>query len=361
MLGKRVRCSQASSRTSFSAFLNAISKRRKANKMIALAVMLCLSTGASAQDAADVHIVPRPSTHLDAGRAAVMASADGSEPALLSVQVDLVLVPVMVTDTMHRPMLGLNKRDFAIYEDDKKQEIRYFSTEDRPISVGIVLDLSGTMANKVDELWEAFDQFFQNCNPEDDYFLITFADRPELIADTTHSFKDIRNSLALAKPTGHTALLDAVHMGLQKLRTARYDRRALLIISDGGDNWSRHKLREMEKEVEESDVDVYALGLFNDEIPVLSSFEVTFGKRLLRKLTDASGGHAVMVSKSRDLESSAAELAREMRSHYVLGYKPTSVVKDGEKRKIKVRVESTPGGSPPYYLAYKKGYNAPLH
>lgn len=336
--------------------------------LVACLVLFCLGSTSSGQSSADVHTVPGSHTlgNNSGGDAGVerTSSVLDMRRGKLSVQVDLVLVPVTVTDSMNRPVTGLSKENFAVYEDDRPQQIRYFSTEDAPISVGILFDVSGTMKNKIDDAREALADFFKNSHPDDDYFVITFADRPQLLADSTRSRATIQASLATVKPFGYTSLLDAVHMGLMKLQSARYRRRALLIISDGGDNYSRYSLREIKEEVEESDVEVYAIGLFDDGLPVFKSLDEKLGKRVLSTVTEASGGRAITVGNLARLPEVAAAISLEMRSQYLLGYRSTNPVRDGKWRKIKVRIASAPadsGDTVRLRAAYKKGYTAPLY
>ena len=333
----------------------------------ALVLLLVIGIGPNtrAQSSSDVHIVPQsPSTPVVNAETGMPNSAAQATKPEISVEVDLVLVPVVVTDSANRPVTGLKKSEFNLYENEKQQPIRYFSSEDEPISVGIVLDLSGTMSRRADAAREALREFFRNSNSSDDYFVITFADRPQLIADSTSSPEEIEERLSGVTPSGHTALLDAVHLGLQKLRSARYERRALLVISDGEDNWSRLKSREVAAEIEESGDYVYSIGLFSDEVPILSSLEVASGKRLLTKMSEAGGGRAIMVNDLQNLPAAAAAIGKEMRNQYVLGYRPETALHMGERRKIKVSVAS-PGPAaphePPLHLAYKRAYSAPLN
>jgi Ca-activated chloride channel homolog len=326
---------------------------------LAAILVLIMSFGSSsrAQESVDIHLVLNEQTGvLDS------VPVPDMRTSLLSVQVDLVLVPVTVTDSLNRAVIGLNKENFSVYEDDKPQHIRYFSIEDAPISVGILLDVSGTMSNKVDAAREALADFFEASHPDDDYFVITFADRPQLLADSTKSVGDIQGRLATVKPFGYTALLDAIDMGLAKLRSARYQRRALLIISDGGDNSSRHKLREVKSAVEESGVEVYAIGLFDGGLPVLKSFDEKLGKRLLTQITEASGGRTLTVENAAKLSQAAISISTEMRSQYLLGYRSANPARNGKWRKIKVQVApSLTAGDDNVRLhpAYKKGYMAP--
>jgi Ca-activated chloride channel family protein len=270
--------------------------------------------------------------------------------------VDLVLVPVTVTDYMNRPVVGLSKDDFSVYEDGSRQQIRSFWSDDSPISVGVILDLSKSMTNKLDVAREALGKFFELGNPEDDYFVITFADRPELLADTSQSIGSIQGRLAGAVAGGHTALLDAIYLGETKLRAARYQRRALLIISDGGDNRSRFTASELKSMVEEEDATIYAIGLFDR---VFKTPEEWAGKRLLKQITEATGGRTVTLNNPRELPEAASEISVEMRNQYVIGYRSDNPARNGRWRKIKVRVKA-PARTAQLQVYSKSGYRAPV-
>ena len=163
--------------------------------------------------------------------------------------------------------------------------------EDTPISIGLILDVSKSMTNKVDAERIAVSEFFKNANPEDDYFAISLADRPHVLADTTQSLEQIERKLAFVTPAGHTALLDAIYLGVSKMRDAHYQRRALLIISDGGDNHSHYALKEIKKLVQESDVLVHSAGIVDTlTVPVVKTIEEKLGQPLLTKIAEASGG-----------------------------------------------------------------------
>jgi Ca-activated chloride channel family protein len=319
------------------------------------AILLLATTSflnGQSQSTDQVHVVPLSGPHTPA---AVGDSELKADLKTLRVDVDLVLVPVTVTDAMNRPVTDLQKQDFTLYEADKKQEIRYFSMEDAPISVGLILDLSGTMANKIEIERQAIGEFFKNANPEDDYFVITFTDRPEIVADTTQSIGDIQAKLATVTPAGYTALLDAVYLGVDKLRHAQYQRRALLIISDGGENASHYKLREIKKLVEEADVGIYAIGIFDEGMPFFRSIEEQFGKHLLTKITAAAGGRTIAVDNAATVPETAAAISRELRSQYVLGYRASVSTRDGKWRKIRVITKKMTGG-PRLQTYHKKGY-----
>jgi Ca-activated chloride channel family protein len=279
-----------------------------------------------------------------------------SRPESIRVSVDLVLVPVTVTDDLNHPQTNLARENFAVYEGDQAQQIRYFSVEDSPISIGLILDVSASMQEKIDTERAAVEQFFKNANPEDDYFVITFNNRPRVLSDVTRSTSGIETELGLVQPSGSTALLDAVYLGISKLRNAQYPRRALVIISDGGDNASRYKLREIKSIVAESDVMVYAIGIFGTS--PFKSFEETMGIRWLSTLTDVTGGRTTTVKDLSRLPEECALLSRELRSQYVLGYHPSSeAAADGKWHKIKILV-TNPSDAERFRSFYRKGYFA---
>jgi Ca-activated chloride channel family protein len=271
----------------------------------------------------------------------------------LRMDVDLVLVPVTVSDARNRPVIGLKKQHFALYQDNEKQEIRYFSTEDAPVSVGLLLDVSKSMSSKFDAERVAVSEFFKNANAHDDYFVVTFSDHPKLVTGSTQSIDTIQSNLAAEKPDGNTALFDAIYDGVARMRSAQYRRRAILIISDGGDNHSRHHLREIKRQVQDSDVEVFAIGLF-DTGP-FKTLEEALGKRWLSEITDATGGRTIAVDSVSRLPDAATTISREMRDQYILGYRPNGVVGHGTRKKIQVQLTLPPGSSA-LHAYYKTGY-----
>lgn len=281
------------------------------------------------------------------------------EPTLVSrikplkVDVDLVMLPVTVTDELNHPILGLQQQDFAVYDQDERQQIRYFSADDTPISIGLILDLSKSMTNKVETERAAVAEFFQNANPKDDYFVVAVSSHPKLIADTTRSINAIESDIGLEKPDGNTALLDAIYLGAAKMHSAQYQRKALLIISDGGDNNSRYRLKEIKSILQEGDVQVYALGLFDTAL--FKTYEEFMGKKWLEAITNATGGRTVTVDNLTKLPEIAASVSWELRNQYTLGYKPKNIDGDGKWRKVKVRAFSHLGASR-LQAYYKNGY-----
>ncbi len=310
-----------------------------------------------AQNDEDVHLAPRLGATGRHRTARVETTGDLNARAKpIRVDVDLVLVPVTVTDHMNRLVTTLDKNDFTLYEGKEQQEIRHFSIEDAPISFGLIVDLSGSMANKIDRVHAAVDELFNNANPEDDYFVVAVSDTPKVLANTTQSVGTIQEKLTSMPPGGYTALLDAIYLAECKLRSARYQRRALLIISDGGDNASRYKMGEIKTLVQEANAEVYAIGVF-DGLPIFKTIEEKFGRRLLTQVTEASGGRTIPVDNLAKMPQAAATISRELRSQYILGYRPKGP-RDGKWRTIKVSVRA-PEHAPPMQAYYKKGYPGP--
>ena len=326
---------------------------RRSCVLFFLSFVTMFSCQGYSQDSDQVHITPPAHSQNNAA-----PNGYGFSPAHVTpvrVAVDIVLVPVTVVDSANRPVTTLEKENFELYEAEQQQALRYFSTEDSPISVGILLDLSSSMKDKIDTARQALSEFFQNSNPEDDYFVIGFSDRPALLADATRSTASIENKLALTLPYGNTALLDSIYMGVNKLRTARYKRRALVIISDGGDNHSRYTAREIRSLVQEEDVEIYALGIFSK---AFKTYEEWSGERLLTTITEATGGQTLKVNDIQELPQAAANISRQLRNQYILGYSPTNRQYDDKWHKIKVRVVPSSNGTM-FHVYNKQGYFAP--
>jgi len=197
-----------------------------------------------------------------------------------------VLVNVTITDPMNRLVTGLEKDNFLVYEGSKLEEIKHFSSEDAPISLGVIFDMSGSMSDKIEKARAAVVQFFKTANPQDEFFMITFADKPEQAADFTQHIQDIQAKLIYSVPKGRTSLLDAIYLGISKMRQAKHSRKALLIISDGGDNHSRYTESEIVSQVKEADVMIYGIGLYDRRFPTPEEY---LGPELLRKVSEVTG------------------------------------------------------------------------
>jgi Ca-activated chloride channel family protein len=283
-----------------------------------------------------------------------VAPSDGSGGAV-KVGVDLVLVPVTVMDQMGRLVLGLEKESFNVFDQGKPEVIRHLSSEDAPISVGIIFDASGSMYGKMERSREAVLQFLRSSNPEDEFFLVAFNDRPQLLVDFTGSADEIQDEIVKVRPDGGTALLDALYLGLDQMKKARNERRVLLVISDGGDNHSRYTAKEVWPVVREADVQIYAMGIF-DEAPRTQAERL--GPDLLTFATGITGGRTFPIRNLKRVGDAAAELSIELRNQYLVAYRPNNLAHDGMWHKLIVRV--TPPQNLPRLRVYAKaGYYAP--
>jgi Ca-activated chloride channel homolog len=318
-----------------------------------------LRIGATAQNSLDaVHITSRTPLLAAAQSDSPTYIASGAiRPVISPVirkSVDLVLVPVTVTDPMQRLVTGLTRDNFQVFENKKPQEIKHFSSEDAPVSLGIIVDTSGSMATKMDRVREAIQQFCAMSNPQDEFFVITFSDQPHLVHDFSDSPDDIEGKLLFAIPKGRTALLDAIYMGIRKMHDAKYGKKALLIISDGGDNHSRYSEGQLKSAVKESDVMIYAIGTFDRYLPTP---EEMLGPELLSDIAETTGGRAFILDDLVQMPLLARRIGAELRTQYVLAYHPENPPHDGKWHKISVKLRL------PKKVAYlqaraRKGYYA---
>ena len=273
-------------------------------------------------------------------------------------ETDLTLVGATVTDPMGRLVTGLEQENFRLFEDGVEQEILRFSSQDVPVSIGVIFDMSGSMADKIDKSRQAAVQFFRTANPQDEFFLVNFNDRAQLVSPFTASVDELQNRLMYTGAHGLTALYDGVYLGLSQMRGAHNTKKALLILSDGGDNHSRYSETEIRKFVREADVQIYAIGLFEpDGGPTPEERQ---GPGMLADLTSMTGGRTFAVQNLNQLPDVASKISMELRNQYVLGYRSSHREHDGKWRKIKVKLRP-PKGLPPLTVSAKTGYFAPGH
>src|ERR1700731_2374428 len=248
------------------------------------------STGATSQP--NVSITPRSRTPVaDPNESIADRRAD------IRIDTTLVLIPVSVTDPMSRFVTGLDKENFKISEDKVDQEITQFSSEDAPLSVGIVFDTSGSMGAKLQRSRQAVAQFMKTANPQDEFFLVEFSDRPELVQTFTTETEEVQNRLTFTQAKGRTALLDGVYLAMNQMKKAHNPRKAILIISDGGDNSSRYTETEVKNAVREADVQIYAIGIFEPIASRGRTAEEMGGPALLAEITEQTGGRAFSAEK----------------------------------------------------------------
>jgi Ca-activated chloride channel family protein len=277
----------------------------------------------------DVHIAVQP-------RGIELATASpGPKLGVIRARADLVTVPVTITDELNRPIIGLGENNFQLFENRKPQQIKNFSSEDAPISIGIILDTSRSMTNKLERAREAVQQFCEASNPADEFFLITFNDEPRLDADFTNRPEELENALLAVEAKGRTSLLDAIYMGIRKMKSARYTRRALLILSDGGDNRSRYNERDVKRAIKEADVLIYSVGTFDR---YAATQEELLGPELLKSISDVTGGDSFTLTNVAELPEVTRSIGARLRHQYMLTYRPEEAVRDGKWHKISVKL-----------------------
>jgi Ca-activated chloride channel family protein len=314
---------------------------RSAQSGCCVAVMFLFSTAPARasdpapQDQPKVSVTPRTP----------LGPRPENSPARMRMDMNLVLVPVTVTDASDRPVSGLALDTFRLFEDNVEQKIVTFFREEGPVSVGFLFDSSGSMKKKMDRSVAAIEQFLKTITQGDEFFLMRFSDQPVLLTGFTSDPKEILSELSVLQPQGWTALNDAICLGLQRMKSAKNPRRALFVLSDGGDNNSRYSDAEVRGRVRESDIRVYSIGLF--ERP-----------RFLEKLAADSGGRSYWVHKLEELPGEVEQLSRDLRNQYVLGYSSLKGQQDGKYHALRVELMETIKRMP-LHLFWRRGYYAP--
>jgi VWFA-related protein len=271
----------------------------------------------------------------------------------LRVTTQLVLVPVTVTDQLNRPVVGLEREHFRVFEDKVEQQIAAFSTEDAPTALGMVFDTSGSMGEKLRRSRAAAKEFFKFADTEDEFFLVEFNSRPQLVVPLTRDTGEIEHELLFSRSKGSTAMLDAIYLAMNEMRKSKKSKKALLVISDGGDNSSRYTVSELNRVVREADVLIYGIGVYGGG----NSREEYDGPALLSKITDATGGRT-FTADARELPDIARKIGVDLRNRYLLAYAPTNTVRDGKYRHIGLKLVP-PRGLPKLTAHWRTGYYAP--
>jgi len=266
----------------------------------------------------------------------------------------MALVPVTVLDPMGHNVLGLDRENFRVFDGTEQRPIITFGQSDAPVSVGLIFDCSRSMREKFRIARQAPAELFTQLNPDDESFLITVSDKPQLRQDFTSTFSDIQNALLFTNPDGTTSLLDAVYMGLQQVKKAHNPRKALVVVSDGGDNNSRYTLRELAALAAEADVQIFSICLFDKPQTV----EEVDGPELLNKLAQASGGINYMINDVHDMKTAFGKVGVTLHNQYVLGYYPPENAPCGKYRRITVKV-LLPQGLPKLKIYARNGYFVP--
>lgn len=279
----------------------------------------------------------------------------GDDQDRIKIGTELVSLTVTVTDPYNRLVTGLDKHNFEIFEDKVKQEISHFSDDDVPVSLGIIFDVSGSMKGKLDRARDALRAFIQTSHSDDDFFLVGFNQRANLLAEFTDG-DTLTNKLTLVDPRGQTALYDASYLGIEKVKQGRHQKRALLLISDGQDNSSRYTYGELRKLLKEAGVQIYCIGIVEFGGGAGGSLDLQ-GQAILEEISQVTGGKAFFPRSAAELEDATTRIALELRHQYSIGYAPTNIKKDGQWHKIKVSVKP-PRGLPSLKVQHKEGYYA---
>jgi Ca-activated chloride channel family protein len=256
----------------------------------------------------------------------------------LKVDVDLVLVNATVTDAEGRYVVGLEKENFQIWEDKVAQQVEYFSTEDDPLSVGLIFDASSSMRPTLEYSRQAALAFLETAGARDEYFLVEFADRAHVTVDTTNDIAKLQEHILFIPAKGSTALYDAVYVGVEKLKKANNPKRALITITDGDENHSRYTFSNLRDFVREQNLQIFSIGAWGP----------------INNLVELTGGYAFHGDGLADI---CQKIAVELKNEYVIGYRSTNLAKDGRWRKIQLKVNA-PRGLSNLHVRSKTGYYA---
>ena len=274
----------------------------------------------------------------------------------VKVKTDLVTLTLTVTDQYGRYVSGLGKNAFSITDNNQPQDIQFFSDSDAPVSVGILFDVSGSMAGeKILKARQALSRFILTSHPSDEYFLIAFNSRAQLLLDRTRDGDAVLQKLGLVQPSKNTALYDAVYLGVERVSRGSHEKKALLIISDGQDNSSRYNFNEVRRLIKESDVVTYAVGILGNGDS--SSMLGMQGQAFLDEMTSVTGGKAFYPQSDVEMDEIFERIALELRHQYSLGYIPKDFQPDGKWRRVKVKVKP-PRGLPRLSVRGRDGYYA---
>ena len=291
---------------------------------------------------------------LSAATVPTYASPSNDRDQTINVDVDLVLVNAAISDSKGRMVTGLQQENFRIWEDKVEQKVEYFSSEDTPMSIGLIFDATGSMADKISTARNAAASFLRVGNPDDEYFLVTFSQRATLVEPFTTDISRLQNHMLFTSAKGLTPLFDAVYLGLETLKKAKNKRKALLLITDGEDNHSRYSFADIKEFVKEQDVEIFVIGIVN---PGGELAPGQSGRATIEDLAQISDGEAFFPESVDQLEDICNKIGLELRNQYVLGYRSTNTAKDGRWRKVRLKI-NPPKGISSLSVHAKNGYYA---
>jgi Ca-activated chloride channel family protein len=277
-------------------------------------------------------------------------------PHKIRVAADLVQIPVTVCDQQGVFVAGLRREHFKLYDDNIEQVITHFAIDDAPVSIGFVVDASSSMSDKWKRMRQAVAAILRTANAEDEFFLVQFNYQVDLVMGMTSATKELANHVLSKRPEGTTSLWDAIYFSIGEMKNARNTRKALVVVSDGGDNTSRHKLREVKDALHQADLAVYAVGIFEPNASRFSSIEELAGPELLRQITEDTGGRLFEVHRDNEIAEAASKIGAGLRNRYVLGYMPSK--RDGNFHQVDLIVVE-PQLFPTFHAYWRRRYYAP--
>ncbi len=281
---------------------------------------------------------------------------ENNDDTPVRVKTDLVTITLTVQDLYGRYVTGLNKEAFSVTDDNQPQEITFFSDSDAPVSVGIIFDVSGSMSGeKIAKARKALSRFLLTSHPSDEYYLIAFNSRAQLLLDRSRDADAVLRKLTLVQPKQDTALYDAVYLGVEKVTRGTHQKKALLIISDGQDNASRYNFGEVRRLMRESDVVTYTIGIVSRGDT--SSPLGMQGQSFLDEISSVTGGKSFYPESDVEMDEIFERIAIELRHQYTIGYIPKDFDPNGKWRKVKVKVKP-PRGYPRLTVRSREGYYA---
>jgi VWFA-related protein len=280
-----------------------------------------------------------------------LIAQDGKRPYTLNVHVDLVELHVSVMDDKDRSVGGLGKDHFRVFEKGIEQPISVFKHEDIPVSLGLVVDNSRSMEPRKQRVDAAALSFVQQSNPDDETFVVHFDSDVRLDQHFTTSLSDLQQTLAGTKPFGQTAIYDALMVAINEMDKAKYDKKALLLITDGEDNSSKATIDEVIEALRRSHISVFSVGLLSDSGGLKA-------EESLIRVADASGGRAYFPETVDQARQMMAKIARDLREQYTLGYFPTDPARDGGWRSVRVDINPPSGFPKKLSATYRHGYYA---
>jgi Ca-activated chloride channel family protein len=319
-------------------------------------LVLAFSISIFAQDKGTAASKAAPPPTAPQGTTATSKSSKGGTDDRLIVNSDLITLTVTVTDNYGRYVSGLDQKAFSISDEKVPQEIQFFSDDDAPVSVGVIFDVSGSMSgDKIRRAREALGRFISTSHDSDEYFLIGFNSRAQLLMDRTRDGDAVLNKLTFVQPKNQTALYDACYLGVEKVTRGTHPKKAILLISDGQDNSSRYTFTELRRLLKESDVVVYSIGILGGA-DAGSSLGME-GQGILDELSSVSGGKSFFPNTAAEMDEIFERIALELRHQYSIGYRPSNFANDGKWHRIKVKI-TPPRGLPRLFVRSKEGYYA---